>query len=210
MWELHTSINCWPVSCCIQSHIVGPVIICSQGDKALTLGLYAYCISYAAVGFCFSFLFLLSPSLPSTSQERADLSHQWILTLPSPTPRQRFFGCLGTCSVDQAGLDLRNLPASACRVLGLKASQVSACCMCWGFWFTSFFSPVSFQHSENSNFIFFTAKICIPVDMPIWSSGKSNCKTQVRLWTAQHKEHICITVLPQCSAPSMEDEMERV
>jgi hypothetical protein len=30
-------------------------------------------------------------------------------------------GCPGTHSVDQAGLDLRNLPASASQVLGLKA-----------------------------------------------------------------------------------------
>jgi hypothetical protein len=29
-------------------------------------------------------------------------------------------GCLGTHFVDQAGLELRNLPASASRVLGLK------------------------------------------------------------------------------------------
>jgi hypothetical protein len=30
-------------------------------------------------------------------------------------------GCLGTHSVDQAGLELRNSPASASQVLGLKA-----------------------------------------------------------------------------------------
>jgi hypothetical protein len=30
-------------------------------------------------------------------------------------------GCPGTHSVDQAGLELRNRPASASRVLGLKA-----------------------------------------------------------------------------------------
>jgi hypothetical protein len=35
--------------------------------------------------------------------------------------RQGFSGCPGTHSVDQAGLRLRNLPASASRVLGLKA-----------------------------------------------------------------------------------------
>jgi hypothetical protein len=34
--------------------------------------------------------------------------------------------CPGTHSVDQAGLDLRNLPASASRVLGLKASATNA------------------------------------------------------------------------------------
>jgi hypothetical protein len=39
-------------------------------------------------------------------------------------PRDRVFlyspGCPGTHFVDQAGLELRNLPASATRVLGLK------------------------------------------------------------------------------------------
>jgi hypothetical protein len=35
-------------------------------------------------------------------------------------------GCPGTHSVDQAGLKLRNLPASASRVLGLKAWATTA------------------------------------------------------------------------------------
>jgi hypothetical protein len=35
-------------------------------------------------------------------------------------------GCPGTQSVDQAGLKLRNLPASASRVLGLKACATTA------------------------------------------------------------------------------------
>jgi hypothetical protein len=35
-------------------------------------------------------------------------------------------GCLGTHSVDQAGLELRNLPASASQVLGLKAGTTIA------------------------------------------------------------------------------------
>jgi hypothetical protein len=35
-------------------------------------------------------------------------------------------GCPGTHSVDQAGLELRNLPASASRVLGLKACATTA------------------------------------------------------------------------------------
>jgi hypothetical protein len=34
-------------------------------------------------------------------------------------------GCPGTHSVDQAGLELRNLPASASQVLGLKACAKS-------------------------------------------------------------------------------------
>jgi len=59
------------------------------------------------VGFCFCFCF----------QDRVSLC--------SP-------GCPGTHSVDQAGLELRNLPASASQVLGLKActttAQLSNCC----------------------------------------------------------------------------------
>jgi hypothetical protein len=41
-------------------------------------------------------------------------------------------GCPGTHSVDQAGLELRNLPASASRVMGLKACATTA-------WFALFF-----------------------------------------------------------------------
>jgi hypothetical protein len=37
-------------------------------------------------------------------------------------------GCPGTHSVDQAGLKLRNLPASASRVLGLKACTTMPGC----------------------------------------------------------------------------------
>jgi hypothetical protein len=39
-------------------------------------------------------------------------------------------GCPGTHSVDQAGLELRNLPASASRVLGLKACTTTAQLVC--------------------------------------------------------------------------------
>ena len=35
-------------------------------------------------------------------------------------------GCPGTHFVDQAGLELRNLPTSACRLLGLKSSAATA------------------------------------------------------------------------------------
>jgi hypothetical protein len=35
-------------------------------------------------------------------------------------------GCPGTHSVDQTGLELRNLPASASQVLGLKACTTTA------------------------------------------------------------------------------------
>jgi hypothetical protein len=40
-------------------------------------------------------------------------------------------GCPGTHSVDQAGLELRNLPASAFQVLGLKACATTT----WQMWF---------------------------------------------------------------------------
>jgi hypothetical protein len=43
-------------------------------------------------------------------------------------------GCPGTHSVDQAGLELRNLPASASQVLGLKACATTAW-LFFGFWF---------------------------------------------------------------------------
>jgi hypothetical protein len=45
-------------------------------------------------------------------------------------------GCLGTHSVVQAGLQLRNLPASASQVLGLKACATTArrfMYFCFGF-----------------------------------------------------------------------------
>jgi hypothetical protein len=45
-------------------------------------------------------------------------------------PRDRFSlcspGCPGTHSIDQAGLELRNPPASASQVLGLKACATTA------------------------------------------------------------------------------------
>ena len=46
-------------------------------------------------------------------------------------------GCPGTHSVDQAGLKLRNMPASACQVLGLKVCPTTAWlfdtyCWIWG------------------------------------------------------------------------------
>jgi hypothetical protein len=40
--------------------------------------------------------------------------------------KQGFSGCPGTHSVDQAGLKLRSLPASASQVLGLKACATTA------------------------------------------------------------------------------------
>jgi hypothetical protein len=44
-------------------------------------------------------------------------------------------GCPGTHSVDQAGLELRNSPASASQVLGLKACATMPgtvyCCLCY-------------------------------------------------------------------------------
>jgi hypothetical protein len=39
-------------------------------------------------------------------------------------------GCLGTYSVDQAGFELRNLPASASQVLGVKVGATTAWLLC--------------------------------------------------------------------------------
>jgi hypothetical protein len=47
-------------------------------------------------------------------------------------------GCPGTHSVDQAGLELRNPPASASQVLGLKACVTTPSITCW-FLFCLFF-----------------------------------------------------------------------
>jgi hypothetical protein len=47
-------------------------------------------------------------------------------------------GCLGTCSVDQAGFELRDSPASASWVLGLKSCATVA----WYFSFFFFFKDV--------------------------------------------------------------------
>jgi hypothetical protein len=49
-------------------------------------------------------------------------------------------GCPGTHSVNQAGLELRNLPASAFQVLGLKASTTTAR-LDFFFFFNLFVSP---------------------------------------------------------------------
>jgi hypothetical protein len=48
-------------------------------------------------------------------------------------------GCLGTHFVDQAGLELRNLPASASRVLGLKACATTSGLILFSFLFFFFF-----------------------------------------------------------------------
>jgi hypothetical protein len=47
-------------------------------------------------------------------------------------------GCPGAHFVDQAGLELRNPPASASRVLGLKACATTPS-SCWSFFTTYFF-----------------------------------------------------------------------
>jgi hypothetical protein len=58
-------------------------------------------------------------------------------------------GCPGTHFVDQAGLDLRNLPTSASQVLGLKACATTArqkdCLdgMCAFYRTTTYFMPIS-------------------------------------------------------------------
>ena len=47
-------------------------------------------------------------------------------------------GCPGTYFVDQSGLELRNLPASASGVLGLKACATTVRPGFWVFWFVYF------------------------------------------------------------------------
>jgi hypothetical protein len=83
--------------------------------------------------------FLCSPACPGTQIIDLDSNHPITITcrviLIAPVPHFFFFflvfrdrvslyspGCPGTHFVDQAGLELRNPPASASRVLGLKAS----------------------------------------------------------------------------------------
>jgi hypothetical protein len=56
-------------------------------------------------------------------------------------------GCPGTHSVDQAGLELRNPPASASRVLGLKACATTPGSACRILWRSSIGVP-SFQMTQ--------------------------------------------------------------
>jgi hypothetical protein len=63
-------------------------------------------------------------------------------------------GCPGTHSVDQADLELRNLPASASQVLGSKACATTA----WHF----FFFKVSFIYV----FYVYGCSVCMCVCMP--------------------------------------------
>jgi hypothetical protein len=59
------------------------------------------------------------------------------------------FLCPGTYSVDQAGLELRNLPASASQVLGLKACATTA-----RLGSNSCFVIISLNNSGNSGYSF--------------------------------------------------------
>jgi hypothetical protein len=72
-----------------------------------------------SLGFLFSFFFLLV--------------FQYRISLCSP-------GCPGTHSVDQDGLELRNPPASASRVLGLKVRATTSPASL-GFLVLLYFSP---------------------------------------------------------------------
>jgi hypothetical protein len=65
-----------------------------------------YFFLFVCVWFLFLFVWLVGWGFCLVSQDR--------VSLYSP-------GCPGTHFVDQAGLELRNPPASASRVLGLKA-----------------------------------------------------------------------------------------
>jgi hypothetical protein len=74
---------------------------CCDKGKILRVSFFLFVLFY----FCFVLFF-------SVFQDR--------VSLYSP-------GCPGTHFVDQAGLELRNLPASASQVLGLKACATTAC-----------------------------------------------------------------------------------
>jgi hypothetical protein len=73
---------------------------------------------------CFYFLFLCT-----YSREEYTGHHECVEIFFSFSFRDRVSlyspGCPGTHFVDQAGLELRNLPASASRVLGLKVSTTT-------------------------------------------------------------------------------------
>jgi hypothetical protein len=69
-------------------------------------------VNKAVVGFFFVFLFLF---FFLVFRDRVSLCRS---------------GCPGTHFVDQSGLELRNPPASASRVLGLKACATTPGCVC--------------------------------------------------------------------------------
>jgi hypothetical protein len=57
-------------------------------------------------------------------------------------------GCPGTHSVDHAGLELRNLPASASQVLGLKSCTTTAQ-LSSSFFFFFFFHKINLKSQAN-------------------------------------------------------------
>ena len=60
-------------------------------------------------------------------------------------------GCPGTHFVHQAGLELRNPPASASQVLGLKAFATTPSC-----YFLSFFFPFFIRYLAHLHFQYYT------------------------------------------------------
>jgi hypothetical protein len=83
---------------------------------------------------CFRVFTVVPVCEPKGSEQMDSWSHFKIYLLntslsPSlPLDRVSLYspGCPGTHFVDQAGLEFRNLPASASRVLGLKACATTA------------------------------------------------------------------------------------
>ena len=61
-------------------------------------------------------------------------------------------GCVGSHSVDQASLELRNLPASASQVLGLKACAITARLDL----FMYEYNVAAFRHTRRGHQISFT------------------------------------------------------
>jgi hypothetical protein len=87
----------------------------------LLLLLFSFC--WVSVYLCWLIVYPLCSSFPTLPASYLRTSSFFFS--PSHPPRDRVSlcspGCPRTHFVDQAGLELRNLPASASQVLGLKA-----------------------------------------------------------------------------------------
>jgi hypothetical protein len=107
-------------------------------------------------------------------------------------------GCPGTHSANPAGLKLRNLPASASQVLGLKACATIAQIM-------------STSYLSNSDFLWFLPSLWATVDLDYWnmrllaicwSSLRQKKKGYTLLWFEQDSESRWAS---KCIAGSLED-----
>jgi hypothetical protein len=94
-----------------QFYVVFQEILYMKKDKPISINQFPKA-SITLQLFCFLFCFVLFL-----------FCFQDKVSLCSP-------GCPGTHTVDQAGLELRNPPASASQVLGLKACAITAKQLC--------------------------------------------------------------------------------